>query len=96
MGYSAGAMIQFNEYHITPDEDYPAFVYEKGLGCLQGFAIEPHYQASRIQKESMQRVIEEKHKDVYGIYEKGGIILDQGKMTMFGKVDIREVDDTKL
>lgn len=96
MGYSAGAMMQFDEYHITPDEDYPSFVYEKGLGCLKGFGIEPHYQASRIQKESMQRVIKEKQKDVYGIYEKGGIIIDQGNMTMFGKVDIMEAEDTKL
>lgn len=25
IGYSAGAMIQLKEYHITPDEDYPTF-----------------------------------------------------------------------
>lgn len=25
IGYSAGAMIQLDLYHISPDEDYPKF-----------------------------------------------------------------------
>ena len=31
MGYSAGAVIQLAEYHLSPDDDYPEFKYYEGL-----------------------------------------------------------------
>lgn len=90
IGYSAGAMIELDTYHITPDEDYPEFKYETGLGCLRGFAIEPHYRSTKIQKQSIERVQEEKQVPVYGIYDNGGMIVDQDKISCFGKVDCFE------
>lgn len=90
MGYSAGAMMQLDQYHITPDEDYPIFTYEQGLGCLHGFAIEPHYHATKLQKESIQRVQEEKHKCVYAIYEDGGMIVKEQHIELFGNVEVYE------
>ncbi|MBE6604055.1 MAG: peptidase S51, partial [Ruminococcaceae bacterium] len=35
MGYSAGAVIQLAEYHLSPDDDYPEFNYYEGLPYLQ-------------------------------------------------------------
>ncbi|MBQ8214314.1 MAG: Type 1 glutamine amidotransferase-like domain-containing protein [Clostridia bacterium] len=37
MGYSAGAVIQLAEYHLSSDHDYPAFGYYQGLPYLDGF-----------------------------------------------------------
>lgn len=90
MGYSAGAMVQLDQYHITPDDDYPSFVYEQGLGCVRGFAIEPHYHKTRVQLESIERVKTEKKKDVYALYENGGMIIDGERIELFGNVDVFE------
>ena len=87
IGYSAGAMIQLDLYHISPDEDYPEFSYQNGLGCLSGFDIEPHFRRSKIQMESIEKVKEEKGISIYGIYEDGGMIIDKG-ITCFGKIDL--------
>lgn len=90
IGYSAGAMIQLNEYHITPDEDYPEFKYLNGLGCIDDFKVEVHYHASKIQKESIERVQKEKGQTVYALYEDGGLIVNSRKIELFGKVDTFE------
>lgn len=88
MGYSAGAMIQLDEYHITPDDDYPEFCYKKGLGCIDSFKVEVHYHASNIQKKSISRVIQEKNQPVYAIYEDGGVIVDEKSIEFFGNVEL--------
>ena len=87
IGYSAGAMIQLDTYHITPDEEYPNFAYLNGLGCLNGFDIEPHYRGSKVQKESIKKVRKEKNLPIYALYEDGGMIMDEKNLTFFGKVD---------
>jgi len=38
MGFSAGAMIQCENYYISPAEDYPEFTYENGLKGIKNFA----------------------------------------------------------
>ena len=90
IGYSAGAMVLLDSYHITPDEEYPQFKYETGLGCLRGFSIEPHYHASKKQKQSIEKVVEEKNNPVYGLYENGGLLIRQNEISCFGKVDCIE------
>ena len=39
MGYSAGAVIQLAEYHLSPDDDYPEFRYYEGLPYLNNFYL---------------------------------------------------------
>ena len=90
IGYSAGAMIELDTYHISPDDEYPQFKYETGLGCLHGFAIEPHYRATKVQKQSIEKVLDEKKIPVYGIYEKGGLLIHDDTISCFGKVDCFE------
>lgn len=65
MGYSAGAVIQLAEYHLSPDNDYPAFGYYEGLPYLKDFYLEVHYEGTREQDESIRRVICERGKPVY-------------------------------
>lgn len=60
LGFSAGAMIQCSEYHITPDKDYSNFSYQKGLQLNLQFDIEVHYEATDIQDDSIWRVVREK------------------------------------
>lgn len=89
IGYSAGAMIQLDAYHISPDEDYPKFSYQTGLGCLSGFDVEVHFRKSKVQMESVEKVKNDKKIPVYGIYENGGMILEK-EVICFGQVDLYE------
>lgn len=63
MGYSAGAVIQLAEYHLSPDDDYPVFGYYDGLPYLKDFYLEVHYENTLVQNESIQRVINERQKN---------------------------------
>ena len=89
MGYSAGAMMQLAEYHITPDCDYPEFVWEKGLGYADAFDVEVHYTRQKIQKESIQRALTEKKRPVCAIGEQGGMIVKGNQiLNLFGDVEL--------
>lgn len=86
IGASAGAMVQFQEYHITPDEDYDTYGYYPGLGLLDGFELEVHYTGAQVQRESIQRYQRERSKPVYAMYNDGGLLVQQGNITRLGRV----------
>ncbi len=89
MGYSAGAVIQLSEYHLSPDEDYPAFQYDKGLPYLSGFYLEVHYEDTEIQNDAIQRVIAERGKPVYATASgAGAILIDNGNTQLIGNVKV--------
>ena len=91
MGYSAGAVIQLGQYHLSPDDDYPGFDYYTGLGYLNDFYLEVHYEATEAQWESIHRVICQKHKRVYATnLMKGAILVDNGDIKLLGEVDVFE------
>lgn len=88
MGYSAGAVIQLSEYHLSPSDDYPEFGFYSGIPYINDFYIEVHYCGTDIQKESIARVIKERGKPVYAThFKKGAIIVDNGKLKCLGMVD---------
>ena len=84
IGASAGAMIQLDNYHITPDDDYPTYQYQDGLGLVSGFEIEVHYCHSDIQEAGLKRVIKEKHLPTYTIPNDGGLLIKDQQMETFG------------
>lgn len=86
IGSSAGAMIQIAEYHISPDEDYPTFSYNRGLNLIKDFDIEVHYDGNEIQNSYINKVLNEKIDTVYAITDTGGIIVDQQKIMLLGDV----------
>jgi peptidase E len=86
IGCSAGAMIQIAEYHITPDEDYYTFSYNRGLNLIKDFDIEVHYEDNDIQNSYISKVLDEKIDTVYAITDNGGLIIDQQKMMLLGNV----------
>lgn len=89
IGYSAGAVIQLNEYHLYPDGDYKDYGYYQGLPYLSGFYHEVHYEYKPEQDESIRRVLRERGKTVYVTHTRGGgIVVEDGKITTIGKVDI--------
>lgn len=77
IGSSAGAMIQMASYHMSPDEDYPHFSYEKGLDLLKGFSIEVHYRRRKKQKAALRKVNRAFHQEIYAIPDDGAIIVAQ-------------------
>lgn len=89
MGYSAGAVIQLAEYHLSPDDDYPEFRYYKGLPYLKDFYMEVHYEGTTVQEESIRRVLSERGKTVYATaVRSGAILVDNGNIKLIGDVKI--------
>ena len=87
MGYSAGAVIQLAEYHLSPDEDYSEFQYYDGLPYLNDFYVEVHYEGTDVQNDSIKRVIAERGKTVYAIVlRSGAILIDNGDVKLIGNV----------
>ena len=87
LGCSAGAMIQLEEYHITPDWDYPTFGYYQGFPWLKNFCVEVHYENTQIQNECIRRVLSERGKPVYtSAHNNAAIIVADGEMKCLGDV----------
>lgn len=87
MGYSAGAVIQLSEYHISPDKDYKEFQYYDGLGYLNDFYLEVHYKNTKVQNKAIQRVLAERGKTVYATaFMSGAVIVDNGNVKLLGDV----------
>ena len=89
VGYSAGALIQLAEYHLSPDEDYPAFQYRKGLSLVDGFYLEVHYEGRNEQDASIQRVLDERNGFVYATsLMAGAILIHDGEIELLGNVKV--------
>ncbi len=78
IGSSAGAMIQFDTYHISKDRDYHAFSLNRGLSLIDHFIIEVHYRRRKTQKSSLKKMYRLSRKDIYVIPDDGALIYHQG------------------
>ena len=89
IGYSAGAVIQFEEYFLTPDDDYPTFNYYKGIPYLKDFYLVVHYENTKEQNESIDKVLKERRKTVYVIYKgKGAVVIKNDNVKTIGNVKV--------
>lgn len=87
MGASAGAMLQLDTYHITPDDDYDEYGIWNGLGMVKGLDLEVHYLATDLQNECTDRAVHELQLPVYQMWHEGGLIVDDdGQITIMGNV----------
>jgi len=82
IGSSAGAMIQFKNYHISKDSDYKKFTYQDGLDLLTGFSIEVHYRRKISQKSALRKVNRAYHHDIYSIPDDSAIVVDHGTIKL--------------
>ncbi|MDO5649336.1 MAG: Type 1 glutamine amidotransferase-like domain-containing protein [Gallicola sp.] len=91
MGSSAGAMVQKDEYHMTPDDDYREFGLYRGLGRIEDFEIEVHYRNTYGQRRSMRRYFNERKKKIYAVGDEGGVLQkEDGRVIPFGDVMLLE------
>lgn len=88
MGASAGAMLQLDRYHITPDEDYADYGIWQGLGMVRGLDLEVHYLATSLQDECAQRARRQLGVPVYKMWHEGGLLVEDGKVTVLGNVQL--------
>lgn len=88
MGASAGAMLQLEKYHITPDEDYAEYGIWHGLGLVGGFDLEVHYLATPIQQQCSRRALKENGLPIYQMWHEGGLIVVGDKVTVMGAVEL--------
>lgn len=89
MGYSAGAVIQLAEYHLSPDADYPDFAYHTGIPYLDGFYLQVHYDQSEVQKDAIRKVLAERRQPVYTFPTgEGAMIVDDGNLETIGHVEL--------
>jgi peptidase E len=86
IGFSAGAMIQMGTYHVTPDEDYESFGFYRGLGLIDTFDIEVHFEHTRLQLDCIHKAIEKTGLPIYAMEENGALAVDHGKVTKLGRV----------
>lgn len=100
MGTSAGAMIQLDYYHLTPEEDGQDYQYEQGLGLLSGFDIEVHYEPSFLQLASIVTDLKLHQKPIFALPNEGGMIVDGKEYTLLGGAfmirpeDVEDIQDT--
>ncbi len=96
MGYSAGAVIQLEEYHLSPDDDYPEFDYYPGLPYLKDFYLEVHYEGTATQNAAIKKVLAERKKRVYATaLMNGAILVDNGSIKTLGDVKIFDCTHTE-
>ena len=86
MGFSAEAMVQLEEYHVTPDEDYPAYCECKGLGYVKQMDIEVHFVKSEVQLQGIDKAIWAFGHKVYVIAEDGLLLVQDGNIKCIGNV----------
>ena len=87
MGASAGAMLQLETYHITPDDDYSEYGIWHGLGLVSGLDLEVHYLATPLQRQCTRRAEKETGLPVYQMWHEGGLLIVDGKITVMGNVE---------
>ncbi len=95
MGTSAGAMIQFDQYHVTPEEEGQDYEYHEGLGLLSGFDIEVHYEDSFEHLASLIIDLKLHDKPIFALPNWGGMIVDGDDYLLLGdafEIDYEDID----
>lgn len=88
IGFSAGAMVQIQDFHITEDDHYKEYSYHEGLDLLTDFDVEVHFEKDdSIMQASIQRCLKEKKKVVYGIGNAGAVIVEGDSILTLGEVE---------
>lgn len=83
IGSSAGAMIQFKQYHISKDNEYKRFSYESGLDLITGFSVEVHYRRKVKQKSAMRKVYRAYQEPILGLPDDGLIVFDTDTIHLY-------------
>lgn len=92
LGESAGTELQLKRYFITAKNNfYKYFAFYDGFGVIDDpFYIDVHSINNKRYLEKLQKVADEKKKDVYAIYDDGVMIYNREnhKIELFGNIKI--------
>lgn len=88
IGSSAGAMIQFKNYHISKDFDYAYFSYEEGLNLLSGFSIEVHFRRRKNQKRAMRKVHRSYKHPIITLPDDGVCVVTKDEIYVMGSARV--------
>lgn len=77
IGSSAGAMIQFDQYHISKDREYNKFQIHEGLNYINTFGIEVHFKPRKQQKKGIRKVSKLINRPVFSIPDDSAIIYNK-------------------
>lgn len=95
MGTSAGAMIQFDKYHVTPEEEGQDYEYHDGLGLLSGFDIEVHYEDSFNHLASLITDLKLHNTPIFALPNTGGMVIDGDDYCLLGdafEIGLEDID----
>lgn len=92
MGASAGALIQLDQYHLSPDRDY-AFQYQNGMGLLHGFDMDVHYEESEDHIASIIRSLEDHGEPVLCVPDHAGAVIAGDTAELMGGAFFFTSDD---
>ena len=96
MGASAGAMIQFDHFHVTPEEEGQIFGYCDGLGLLSGFDIEVHYRERIEQVDGVLTDLTKRGLPICIMHDNSGLIVKNGKRLIIGDAFWVDKDDVDV
>lgn len=90
LGFSAGADLQFKRYFITAKNNYyKYFAFYDGFGVLDDpFYLDVHSIKNRFYLDKLQKVANDKRKNVYAIFNDGALMYnrDNKQIEKFGKI----------
>ena len=87
MGTSAGAMVQLDKFHITPENDGEEYGYcENGLWLISGFDIEVHYEENFLHLSGLITDLKLHGTKIYAMPNNGGLIVKGKRITPIGDV----------
>lgn len=81
--FSAGGMILFDEYLITPNKVYHELTVKPGLGLLDSssFLIDVHFdQNNLLQRQSIESICNSEKKNVYAITQEGYMVIKDNQV----------------
>lgn len=92
LGESAGTELQLTRYFITAKNNfYKYFAFYDGFGIIKDpFYIDVHTIKNKNYLNKLQKVANDKNKNVYAIYDDGAIIYKRntGKIELYGNVEV--------
>lgn len=89
IGASAGALMQLVKYFIIPYEGFSDLMYFNGLGLINtDFYIVVHYKNTEFHNNCIKIALKEKTDTIYAIGDRGGIVIDNENLLIFGDVTI--------
>ena len=92
IGFSAGADLQLKRYFITAKNNYyKYFAFYDGFGVLEDpFYMDVHSINNKRYLEKLQKVSNDKKKNVYAIFDDGAMIYDRStnELELFGNVRV--------